>query len=119
LPTADDDATLKATVTWHAYLPPDPLARWRVDVITPLELRAIYAHDSPRGGEAIAPAMRCGLLWSGEATGPVRSRQLARATAAARPCHCLAGGLPPEHATLANFRHTLRPERQDLCGPLL
>jgi hypothetical protein len=55
--TADDEATLHSTVTWRACLPPDHWARFIVDVITPLALRAIYAPYSPRGGEAIAPAM--------------------------------------------------------------
>ena len=53
--TADDEATLNATVTLRACLPPDHLARFIVDVIAPLDLSTIYAHDGPRGGEAIAP----------------------------------------------------------------
>lgn len=53
--TADDEAPLNSTVTWRACLPPDHVARFIVDVITPLDLRALYAHYSPRGGEAIAP----------------------------------------------------------------
>ena len=53
--TADDEATLHATVTLRAWLPPDHWARCIVDVIMPLDLRAIYAHYGPRGGEAIAP----------------------------------------------------------------
>ena len=57
LQTADDEATLNATVTLRACLPPDHVARFIVDVITPLDLRAISAHYSPRGGEAIAPDM--------------------------------------------------------------
>ena len=53
--TADDEATLNSTVTLRACLPPDHLARFIVDVITHRDLSAIYAHYSPRGGEAIAP----------------------------------------------------------------
>lgn len=55
LQTADYEATLNTTVTLRACLPPDHLARCIVDVITPLDLRAIYAHYRPRGGEALAP----------------------------------------------------------------
>jgi len=55
LQTADDEATLNSTVTLRECLPPDHLARFIVDVITHRDLRAIYAHSSPRGGEAIAP----------------------------------------------------------------
>ena len=53
--TADDEATLNATVTLRECLPPDHLARFIVDVITHLDLSALYAHSSPRGGEALAP----------------------------------------------------------------
>jgi transposase len=53
--TADDEATLNSTVTLRECLPPDHVARFIVDVITQLALSAIYAHDGPRGGEAIAP----------------------------------------------------------------
>jgi transposase len=55
--TADDEAILDSTVTLRECLPPDHLARFIVDVITHLDLRAIYAHYGPRGGEAIAPEM--------------------------------------------------------------
>ena len=68
--TADDAATLNATVTWRACLPPDHVARVIGDVITPRDLGALYARSGPRGGEAIALDMRCGLLCDGAATGP-------------------------------------------------
>jgi len=42
--TADDEATLNATVTLRECLPPDHVARCIVDVITQLDLRALYAH---------------------------------------------------------------------------
>ena len=53
--TADDEATLNSTVTLRECLPPDHLAHFIVDVITHLDLGAIYARYGPRGGEAIAP----------------------------------------------------------------
>ena len=55
--TADDEATRNSTVPLRACLPPDHVARFIVDVITPLDLRALYAHESPRGGAALAPDM--------------------------------------------------------------
>ena len=55
--TADYEATLNSTATLRECLPPEHLARFIVDVITPLDLRALYAHYGPRGGEAIAPEM--------------------------------------------------------------
>jgi hypothetical protein len=41
--TAADEAPRTATVTLRACLPPDPVARCIVDVLTPLDLRALYA----------------------------------------------------------------------------
>jgi hypothetical protein len=42
--TADYEATLNSPVTLRACLPPDHVARFLVDVLTPLDLRALYAH---------------------------------------------------------------------------
>jgi transposase len=53
--TADYEAPLNSTVTLRDCLPHDHLARFIVDVLTPLDLRAIYAPYGPRGGEAVAP----------------------------------------------------------------
>ena len=53
--TADYEATLHSTVTLRECLPPDHLARFIVDVITQLDLSAIYSHYGLRGGEAVAP----------------------------------------------------------------
>src|SRR5438128_2531065 len=73
--TADYEATLNSTVTLRECLPPDHLARFIVDVITQLDLSAIYAHYGPRGGEALAPEILLGLLFYGYATGTFSSRK--------------------------------------------
>ena len=113
--TADDEATLNATVRWRACLPPDHVARVIGDVITPRDLGALYARSGPRGGEAIAPDMRCGLWCDGAATGTCSARKIERATDASIPCHGLAGGLHPAHDPMAHWRTPVLPERQDLC----
>jgi transposase len=117
--TADYEATLNSTVTLRECLPPDHVSRFIVDVITHLDLSAIYAHYSPRGGEAIAPEILLGLLFYGYATGTCSSRTIERATYASMPFHFLAGGLHPEHDTIANFRKTFLPELKDLFGHIL
>ena len=104
--TADYEATLHATVTLRECLPPDHLARFIVDVIAQLARSAIYAHYGPRGGEAIAPAMLLGLLFYGYATGTFSSRKIAKATDESIPFRFMAGGLHPDHDTLAHFRKT-------------
>ena len=76
---ADDEATRNSAVTLRDCLPPDHVARFIADVIAPLDLGTLSAHDGPRGGEAIAPAMRLGLVLYGDAPGTFRARKMARA----------------------------------------
>jgi transposase len=117
--TADYEATLNSTVTLRECLPPDHLARFIVDVITHLDLSAIYAHYSPRGGEAIAPEILLGVLFYGYATGTFSSRKIERAPYESMPFHFLAGGLHPDHDTIANFRKTFLQELKDLFVHIL
>src|SRR5713101_949008 len=115
--TADDEATLNSTVTLRECLPPDHLARFIVDVIAQLDLSAIYAHYGRRGGEAIAPDMLLGLLFYGYATGTFSSRKIEKATYESFPF--LAGGLHPDHDTLAHFRKTFLSELKNLFVQIL
>ncbi len=117
--TADDEATLNSTVTLRECLPPDHLARFIVDVIAQLDLSAIYAHYGRRGGEAIAPDMLLGLLFYGYATGTFSSRKIEKATYESIPFRFLAGGLHPDHDTLAHFRKTFLSELKNLFVQIL
>ena len=67
----------------------------------------------------MAPDMLLGWRFYGEATGPFSARKIDQAPDESSPFRFMAGGLPPAHETMANFRHTLRPERQDLVGHIL
>jgi Transposase domain (DUF772) len=58
-------------------------------------------------------------LFYGYATGTFRARKIERATYESMPFHCLAGGLHPDHDTLANFRTTFLPALKDLFVHLL
>ena len=117
--TADYEATLNSTVTLRECLPPDHLARFIVDVIAHLDLSAIYAHYGPRGGEAIAPDMLLGLLFYGYATGTFSSRKIEKATYESIPFRFIAGGLHPDHDTLAHFRTTFLSELKHLFVQIL
>jgi transposase len=88
-------------------------------VITQLDLGTIYAHYGPRGGEAIAPEILLGLLFYGYATGTFSSRKIERATYESMPFHFLAGGLHPDHDTIAHFRKTFLSELKDLFVRIL
>jgi DDE family transposase/transposase-like protein DUF772 len=58
-------------------------------------------------------------LFYGYATGTFSARKIDRATYESLPFHFLAGGLPPDHDTLANFRKTFLLELKDLFVHIL
>jgi len=117
--TADYDATLAVTVRLGDCLPPDHLARFVVDTIAQLDLSAIYARYSTRGGQPYAPDILLALLFYGYATGTFSSRKLERATYETVPFRFIAGNLHPDHDTLATFRKTFLPELKDLFVQVL
>ena len=109
----------KQTVTIDECLPADHLARFIVAIIGILDLSAIYAHYAPVGGEAFAPEILLGLLFYGYATGVFSSRQIEKATYETIPFRFIAGGLHPDHDTIANFRKTFLPHIVALFAQVL
>jgi transposase len=117
--TANYEETLNQTIRLAEALPPQHLARFVVDVIAQLDLRKIYEHYAPQGGEAIAPEILLGLLFYGYATGLFSSRKIEKATYESIPFRFIAGGLHPDHDTIANFRKTFLAEIQELFVQIL
>jgi len=117
--TPDYEATLNQTISLSEALPPNHLARFVVDVIAQLDLSAIYRRYAPLGGEALAPEILLGLLFYGDATGLFSSRKLERATSESIPFRFVAGGVHPDHDTIAHFRKTFLAEIQDLFVQIL
>jgi transposase len=117
--TANYDETLNLSVTLGEALPPNHLARFVVDVIGQLDLGAIYARYAPVGGEAFAPEVLLGLLFYGYATGVFSSRKIEKATRENLAFRFVAGGLHPDHDTIAHFRKTFLVELQDLFVQIL
>jgi transposase len=109
----------KQTVTIDDCLPADHLARFIVTIISILDLSAIYARYAPTGGEAFAPEILLGLLFYGYATGVFSSRQIEKATYESIPFRFIAGGLHPDHDTIANFRKTFLPQIVALFAQVL
>ena len=85
-----------------------------MDVIDQLDLSCIYVHYGARGGKAYAPEILLGLLFYGYVTGVFSSRKIEKATYESIPFRYIAGGLHPDHDTIANFRKTFLPEIRDL-----
>lgn len=117
--TANYEETLKQTISLSEALPPQHLARFVVDIISQLDLSKIYARYAASGGEAIAPELLLGLLFYGYMTGVFSSRKLEKGTYENIPLRFIAGGLHPDHDTIANFRKTFLTEIQELFVQLL
>src|SRR3990170_6345409 len=115
----DYEAALRQTVTIEECLPPNHLARFIVTIIARLDLRPIYARYAPIGGEAIDPVILLGLLFYGYATGVFSSRKIEKATHESIPFRFIAGGLHPDHDTIANFRKTFLDEIKELFVKIL
>ena len=115
----DYEEALDQTVTIRECLPPDHLARFIVAIIALLDLSAIYACYAAVGGEAYAPEILLGLLFYGYATGVFSSRKIERATYESIPFRFIAGGLHPDHDTIANFRKTFLPQIIGLFAQVL
>ena len=117
--TANYEETLDQKVSLREVLPPNHLARFVVDIISQLDLSSIYGRYAEQGGEPIAPEILLGLLFYGYATGVFSSRKIEKATYEAIPFRFIAGGLHPDHDTIANFRKTFLTELKDLFVQIL
>ena len=91
----------------HDWLPEAHLARFLVDVVSALDLSAIYKSyqdKDGRGQAAYAPEMMVRLLLYGYATGVYSSRKIQTRTFEDVAFRYLSGDQHPDHATIAEFR---------------
>ena len=117
--TPNYESTLNQVVKLGDALPPSHLARFVVDVIAQIDLSRIYARYAAMGGAPIAPEVLLGLLFYAYASGVFSSRKIERATYESIPFRFVAGGLHPDHDTIAHFRKTFLPEIQELFVRIL
>jgi transposase len=101
------------------WLPERHLARFVVEVIEALDLRAMS--DSYRGsGEAsYPPQVLLGLIIYGYATGVFSSRKLERATHDSVAFRFVAANQHPDHDTIATFRRRFLPRIEELFVQVL
>ena len=91
----------------HDWVPERHLARFVVDVVSALDLSAIYAsydEKDGRGQSAYAPAMMVRVLLYGYATGVYSSRKLEAKTYDEVAFRYLSADAHPDHDTFAEFR---------------
>ena len=99
--------TLMFPPSLHDCLPDGHLARFLLDVVSALDLSAIYTsyqEKDGRGQAAYAPEMMVRLLLYGYARGVYSSRKIQRRTFEDVAFRYLSGDQHPDHATIAEFR---------------
>ena len=101
------DQTLLFPPSLHDWLPEGHLARFLLDVVSALDLSAIYKSyedKDGRGQAAYAPEMMVRLLLYGYAKGVYSSRKIQTRTYEDVGFRYLSGDQHPDHATIAEFR---------------
>ena len=99
--------TLLFPSSLHDWLPEGHLARFLLDVVSALDLSAIYTSyqdKDGRGQAAYAPEMMVRLLLYGYARGVYSSRKMQTRTFEDVAFRYLSGDQHPDHATIAEFR---------------
>ena len=86
------------------WLPEKHLARFVVEVIDGLDLRAMSGSYRGSGSASYHPSMLLGLVVYGYATGVFSSRKLERATYDSVAFRYIAANDHPDHDTIATFR---------------
>ena len=86
------------------------LARFVVEVIDGLDLRAVVGSYRGSGSASYHPSMLLGLLVYGYATGVFSSRKLERATYDSVAFRFIAANDHPDHDTIATFRRRFLTE---------
>jgi transposase len=102
--TVDYEQSGQQTLMIDDCLPAEHLARFIVAIVEMLDLGVFYAYYATIGGEPIDPKVLLGLLLYGYATGVFSSRKIENATYEVIPFRFIAGGLHPDHSTIAWFR---------------
>jgi transposase len=101
------------------WLPERHLARFVVEVIEGLDLRAMIGSYRGRGEAAYHPHLLLGILVYGYATGVFSSRKLERATYASVAFRFIAANQHPDHDTIAAFRRRFLPQIEALFVQVL
>jgi transposase len=101
------------------WLPEKHLARFVVDVIAGLDLRAMLGSYRGSGEAPYHPSVLLGILVYGYATGVFSSRKLERATYDSVAFRFVAANQHPDHDTIATFRRRFLDEIQTLFVEVL
>ena len=101
------------------WLPEKHLARFVVDVLAGLDLRAMLGSYRGSGAASYHPSILLGILVYGYATGVFSSRKLERASYDSVAFRFVAANQHPDHDTLATFRRRFLAEIRTLFVQVL
>jgi transposase len=101
------------------WLPEKHLARFVVEVIASLDLRAMTGRYRGSGEASYHPAVLLGILVYGYATGVFSSRKLERASYDSVAFRFVAANQHPDHDTIATFRRRFLEEIKTLFVEIL
>ena len=101
------------------WLPRKHLARFVVDVIDGMDLRAMSGRYRGSGSASYHPRMLLGILVYGYATGIFSSRKLERATYDSVAFRFIAANDHPDHDTIATFRRRFLKQIEGLFVQVL
>src|SRR3954464_12884805 len=103
-PPVDRDTGFLMPPSVDEWLPEKHLARFVVEVIAGLDLRAMLGSYRGSGEASYHPSILLGILVYGYATGVFSSRKLERATHDSVAFRFVAANQHPDHDTIAAFR---------------
>ena len=101
------------------WLPKKHLARFVVDVVDGMDLRAMSGRYRGSGSASYHPRMLLGILVYGYATGIFSSRKLERATYDSVAFRFIAANDHPDHDTIATFRRRFLKQIEGLFVQVL
>jgi transposase len=101
------------------WLPERHLARFVVEVIASLDLRAMTGSYRGSGEKSYHPELLLGIMVYGYATGVFSSRKLERATYDSVAFRFIAANEHPDHDTTAAFRRRFLPQIEALFVQVL
>ena len=103
----------------NEWLPERHLARFVVEVVAGLDLRAMTDSYSGSGEASYHPQVLLGLIIYGYATGVFSSRKLERATHDSVAFRFIAANQHPDHDTIATFRRRFLKQIETLFVQVL
>jgi len=117
--TVDRETGFLLPPSVNEWLPEKHLARFVVEVVDGLDLRAMSGSYRGSGSASYHPRMLLGILVYGYATGVFSSRKLERATYDSVAFRFIAANDHPDHDTIAAFRRRFLAEIEALFVQVL